>query len=173
MKKRLLLFSIITLLFIDTYAQKNAIAAYVELGGAGLASANFDMRLQKKNDGFGFRVGIGGFSVTSNYSFGSNVGQDKVGITTIPLEINYLVGKGQRNYFEMGGGATIVVLKNTNINTNSVSTDRFNSSFGHLYFGYRLQPKEGGFLFRAGITPVFGKGYFLPYLPAISFGYKF
>jgi hypothetical protein len=173
MNKILLVTIISALIFNNSNAQNYAIAAYAELGGAGLASANFDMRLQKKNDGLGFRVGIGGFSVTSSYSFGSNSGEDKTGITTIPLEVNYLVGKNQKNYFEMGAGATVVILKNKNSTLSSTTTERFNSSFGHLYFGYRLQPKEGGFLFRAGITPVFGRGYFLPYLPAISFGYKF
>ncbi len=167
MKKILLLSIIISLLLNNAYAQKNAIAAYVELGGAGLASANFDMRLQKKNDGLGFRVGIGGFSVSSNI----NGFDDKTTLTTIPLELNYLVGKDQKNYLEMGVGATIISLKDK---TNGVSdNDKFKSTFGHLYFGYRLQPKDGGFLFRAGLTPVFGNGFFIPYWAGISFGYKF
>lgn len=28
--------------------------------------------------------------------------------------------------------------------------------------GYRLQPRDGGFLFRIGFIPVIGAGYFLP-----------
>ena len=35
------------------FAQKAAKSAYVELGGAGLASVNYDMRLMKKEDGIG------------------------------------------------------------------------------------------------------------------------
>lgn len=167
MKKILLLSIVIALVLDNAYAQKNAIAAYVELGGAGLASANFDMRLQKKNDGLGFRVGIGGFSVSSDFNGNNN----KTNLTTIPLELNYLVGKDQKNYFEMGLGATIISLKDR---INGVSdNDKFRSTFGHLYFGYRLQPKDGGFLFRAGLTPVFGNGFFIPYWAGISFGYKF
>ena len=58
------LFSIITLsTFVVTLcnAQTAAKSVYAELGGAGLASINYDMRLQKKEDGIGFRVGVGGF----------------------------------------------------------------------------------------------------------------
>ena len=169
MKKILLLSIITTLVFNNSYAQKNAIAAYVELGGAGIASANFDMRIQKKEDGLGFRVGIGALSVRSD--FGSN--SDKTTLTTIPLELNYLVGKDQRNYFEMGVGATIISINDRSTGYYGTSNDKFRSTFGHLYFGYRLQPKNGGFLFRAGLTPVFGNGFFIPYWAGVSFGYKF
>jgi hypothetical protein len=51
--------------------------------------------------------------------------------------------------------------------------DAFSTTFGHLNFGYRLQPKEGGFFFRAAINPVFGKDFFFPYYGGIGFGYKF
>src|SRR3546814_1152650 len=49
-------------------------------------------------------------------------------------------------------------------------SDPFSGSFGHLHFGYRLQPVNGGFTFRAGMTPVFGDGYFIPYYFSLSFG---
>jgi len=68
------------------------------------------------------------------------------------------------------GGITIV-----SISEEVLSSDEgnFTSTFGHAYFGYRLQPKNGGFLFRAGITPIFTKDGFVPYRAGISFGYKF
>ena len=60
---------ILLLIFIVTipslFAQKATKAAYVELGGAGIASINYDMRIMKKNDGLGFRIGIGGFSINN------------------------------------------------------------------------------------------------------------
>jgi hypothetical protein len=161
------------ILFSSASAQTAGKAAFVELGGAGLASANFDMRLMKKNDGLGFRVGVGGFSVKNSYSNGF----DKTTALFIPLDLNYLLGKDGKHYFELGAGATIVSVKETNSYNDpyysDYNNDKFNSTFGHLYFGYRIQPKDGGFLFRAGLTPVFGKGFFIPYLPAVSFGYKF
>ncbi len=169
MKKLFLSISLFSLFFTVANAQKAAKSVYAELGGAGLASINYDMRLQKKEDGLGFRVGVGGFSIRVN---DFNGGTDKTGILTVPLELNYLLGKDNRNYFEVGAGATIVSVTNKNSNS-SFQDDQFSSTFGHLYLGYRLQPAEGGFLFRAGITPIFGKGYFIPYYAGISFGYKF
>ena len=139
-------------------AQTAAKSAYFELGGAGLASINYDMRFKNKEDGFGFKVGVGGFSVNGTSAL------------FIPVGLNYLLGKDERNYFEIGAGLTVVSIKDDFINEDNST---FSSSFGHAYFGYRLQPKNGGFLFRAGITPVFSKDGFIPYWAGISFGYKF
>lgn len=147
-----------------TIAQKNAKAIFFEIGGPGLASVNYDMRLKGKEDGLGFRVGIGGFSLSDgNYN-------DKTTAIFIPLGLNYLLGKDGKNYFEMGGGVTIVSVSNT---YNSSGNETFSTSFGHLNFGYRLQPKNGGFLFRAGIVPIFSSNGFIPYYAGVSFGYKF
>ena len=145
----------------EATATSPAKSIYFELGPPGLASINYDMRLQKKEDGLGFRVGVGGFSI------------DGTSAIFIPFGLNYLMGKDQRNYFELGAGATIVSIKERNYFNGTSGSDNFSSSFGHIYMGYRLQPKNGGFTFKAGITPVFGKGFFIPYLPAVAFGYKF
>jgi hypothetical protein len=102
---------------------------------------------------------VGGFSI------------DGASAIFVPLGLNYLLGKDERNYFEIGGGVTIVSYKDDYFFTDN--GNNFTSSFGHAYFGYRLQPKNGGFLFRAGITPIFTKEGFVPYWAGISFGYKF
>ncbi|MBS1756199.1 MAG: hypothetical protein JSU03_02855 [Bacteroidetes bacterium] len=169
MKIKLLTLFVLVLITNQLFAQSAAKSIYGELGGAGLASINYDMRVMKKEDGLGFRAGVGGFAVKVE---DSNNGSSKVGILTIPLEINYLLGKDSRNYFEVGAGATIVSVSNKS-SSNSDDNSNFSSTFGHLYLGYRLQPKEGGFLFRAGITPIFGNGFFMPYFGGVSFGYKF
>lgn len=161
MKKLLItIFTSVCLLMLTTVnAQTGAKSVYFELGGAGLASINYDMRFQNKEDGLGFKVGVGGFNV------------DGESALFVPIGLNYLLGKDEKNYFEIGGGITIVSYKdNYFFNDNS---SNFTSSFGHAYFGYRLQPKNGGFLFRAGITPIFNKDGFIPYWAGISFGYKF
>ena len=121
-----------------------------ELGGPGLASFNFDTRFGPKEDGIGGRVGIGGFSLRAD--------GDNVTVLFIPIGVNYLIGKDQRNYFELGAGVTPVIAS---------------SSFGHVLFGYRMQPKDGGFTFRAFVSPVFGEFGFIPYFGGVSFGYKF
>ena len=168
MKKLFFILPLLCTSFLS-FSQTAAKSVYFELGGAGIASVNYDMRLQKKEDGLGFRAGIGGFAI--RYDDG-NGGYERDGILTVPLEVNYLLGKDNRHYFEVGAGATIVNISNKSSSIN-YDDETFNGTFGHLYFGYRLQPANGGFLFRAGITPIFGKGYFIPYYAGVSFGYKF
>ncbi len=156
------IFFSIALLFLATaclQAQTAAKSAYVELGGPGLASINYDTRFSKTEGGLGGRIGIGGFSVAG------------AGVLTVPVGLNYLIGKDRKNYFEIGAGYTYAHLS---AGSDAIFGDANTSaSFGHLSFGYRLQPANGGFTFRAAVVPVFGKGYFIPYYFGISFGYKF
>lgn len=140
-----------------TNAQKAAMSVYGELGGPGLASVNFDTRFQKTNGGLGGRIGVGGIAI------------DQSSILFIPVGINYLAGKDDKNFFELGAGFTYVNAKDKE----SLTSESFESSFGHLWIGYRLQPKDGGVTFRAGINPVFGNGFFIPYYAGLSIGYKF
>jgi len=134
------------------------------LEGPGLASFNFDTRFGKKEDGIGGRIGIGGFSISTN---NGNGGNDKEGVVFIPIGLNYLLGKDGKNYFELGGGVTPVIA------SSSFDSEDFSATFGHILFGYRLQPKVGGFTFRAFIDPIFGSFGFIPYYGSVSFGYKF
>ena len=159
MKKLFFTVSIFILSIGMANAQTAAKTIYFELGGPGIASFNYDMRLQKKEDGIGFRIGVGGFSINDE------------GAIFVPLGLNYLIGKDGKNYFEVGGGVTIVSIHTDLPDDNDKGT--FETTFGHAYFGYRLQPKNGGFLFRAGITPIFNRNFFIPYYAGISFGYKF
>lgn len=154
---------IATTLFFSLTTVAQAKAIFFEIGGPGLASVNYDMRFTKSESGFGGRIGIGGFSISDGY--------DKASAIFIPIGVNYLLGKDERNYFEIGGGITPVIISNNN--NGSGGSDNFTSTFGHLNFGYRLQPKNGGFFFRAAIVPIFGSGFFVPYYAGISFGYKF
>jgi hypothetical protein len=157
--KKLLFGTLFCLAVYSLSAQTAAKSIFFELGGPGLASFNFDSRFSNKEDGIGGRIGVGGFSI------------DGESLLAIPAGLNYLFGKDGRHYFELGGGITYI-----NYNSDFGFDDdegTFESSFGHLNFGYRLQPKDGGFLFRAAIVPIFNKHGFLPYYAGVSFGYKF
>jgi hypothetical protein len=137
---------------------QNAQSVYFELGGPGIASFNYDTRFSGKDSGFGGRVGIGGISI------------DGSGVVYFPVGVNWLLGKDGRHYFEVGGGVTPV------LQTGEFSDDEegnLTNTFGHLVFGYRMQPTEGGYTFRAFICPIFGSGFFIPYYAGVSFGYKF
>jgi hypothetical protein len=152
MKKIIFLF--LVALSISEVSSAQAKSVYFELGGPGLASINFDTRFSKSEAGLGGRIGVGGFSV------------DGEGVVFVPIGLNYLLGKDSKNYFELGAGVTPVLGTGD-------TDDNFSTTFGHLLFGYRMQPANGGFTFRAFINPVFGSGFFVPYYGGVSFGYKF
>ena len=160
MRTQLLMF--FSLLFCLNANAQNAKVAYAELGGPGLVSANFDMRFSQQEDGLGGRIGIGGFSINDTYD-------GKVSLITVPVGLNYLIGKDGKNYFEVGAGYTYINL-GSKVES---SSSNFESSFGNLTLGYRLAPANGGFMFKAQITPIFNKNLFWPYFGGIGFGYKF
>jgi hypothetical protein len=139
--------------------EKRAQNIFVELGGQGLLfTANYDTRFSNRRDGLGGRIGIGYIA-----EGGDNA-------TTIPISMNYLLGKG-RHFFEMGLGATLLA---TGGNDNSLLFDENNSNvIGTMSFSYRLQPVDRGFSFRAGLTPIFNKDFFIPYYAGLSLGYSF
>jgi hypothetical protein len=141
-------------------AQGPAKAVYFEIGGPGIASFNYDKRFTKSEKGFGGRLGFGGFSIGPK--------TDRTTAIFLPAGLNYLLGKDDRNYFEIGAGVTGVFINNPF----SYDNEMFKSSFGHLNIGYRLQPKNGGFFLKTAITPVFGKNFFWPYYGGLSLGYK-
>ena len=164
MKKIFVFLFCLVACFNRIYAQTAAKAAYAQIGGPGLASANFDMRFSKEENGPGFRIGIGGFSLGDGDGDGG-----RTGIVTVPFGLNYLLGKDGKNYFEIGAGFTYINASSKD----DFGSENFNSSFGNITIGYRLAPEKGGFFFKAEITPVFGRGFFIPYYGGIGFGYKF
>jgi hypothetical protein len=138
-------------------AQTGNKAVYGELGGNGLLfSANYDMRFTNKENGLGFRAGVG---------LGASIG---VTLVTFPLGLNYLVGEGP-HHLELGMGATYV----------SATVDWFDSKEtggGFFYMptvGYRYAQKKKGFVGRVYVGPVIiGGQTFFPW-GGISAGIKF
>ncbi len=136
----------------------NMKAIYIEIFGNGFAySFNFDTRFARSDRGIGGRIGIG---------YTDFPGQDQ--LLTVPVMINYLLGKNGK-YFEIGGGMVFVngehFLKSLG-STNDVI-------YGTLTFAYRYQPMDNGFFFKAGLTPVFGSEGFIPYWFGVALGYAF
>jgi len=163
-------------------------AVYVELGGAGLPfSFNYDFRFDKDRlDSWGMRVGAGGYALSNENFF------------TLPIQINKLMGKGP-HYFEMGAGATLVAFKTSSYSfCRSGSYDQFGNFIcddtfisrsdetefildingspnlmGTLTLGYRRIPVDGGFTWRANLTPIFNSNGFWPLWFGVGFGYAF
>ncbi|HSF44373.1 MAG TPA: hypothetical protein VLA58_00135 [Chitinophagaceae bacterium] len=155
--------SVIVLSVSGLHAQTvNAKQVYLELFGAGGGiSLNFDSRFGQKENGLGYRVGIGG-----EYSFSSALGSSKA--VSIPVGLNYLFG-AKKHYFELGGGATPFFGDKTYY-PQSYWGANFNA-------GYRLTPfNKKGFSFRAGYMQWImfypNDTEFSPFL-YLSFGYRF
>jgi hypothetical protein len=143
----------------STIAEKRAQNIFVELGGQGLLfTANYDSRFSNRRDGLGGRIGIG------------HIGENGNRATTVPISLNYLLGK-EKHFFEMGLGASLMLIGGDG---DSLLFDEDNSSvLGTMSFAYRLQPSDRGFSFRAGLSPIFNKNFFIPYYAGISLGYSF
>lgn len=144
---------------------------FVEGLGLGLTplSLNFETRFARRLNGWGLRVG------------GAYYGSGSSGIVTVPVQVNYLLGRKGR-YFEMGAGTTFVRGHHNLYDTGcarSYESDSFFELVGTLTFGFRYQPIKGGFMFRAGFSPILmirGKDndpIFIPYVPYLSLGYSF
>lgn len=140
---------------------------FAELAGNGIAlSANFDMRLKPdRNDGFGISGGVG---IIPDQYFDKYI--------TLPLAINYIVGK-RKNGFESGIGITAFYNLSGNenffIDLDADEPHPKLTTAEIFYIGYRFQATKG-FMFRVSNSFMYiGKGYFYPPLwPGLSVGYS-
>jgi len=128
---------------------------YGELGGPGLI---YSINYERGIGDFNIRVGVGGAAVNTG------------GYLAIPVGFNYMGIGGDKHHLELG------ITGNTFVVFGGGSDAAFILS---PIAGYRLQPRDGGFNFRAGLSPyVFGtgggvtNGGFIP-MPYVSFGASF
>lgn len=134
--------------------KKNTV--FLELGGnAALYSINYDRLLLKDVSA---RAGI------ATYTLDNDLGIS-VRITAIPVTANYLLGNGD-NKVEVGLG---LLLLSGKLDLGTISDS---GVLGTAVLGYRRQKEEGGIMFKAGMTPIFGGGEFLFWVGA-SIGYTF
>ena len=145
---------------------------FVELAGNGfILSVNYDQRFHQQSNGSGYRIGIGGLSV-SDYT-----------LITIPAAVNWLIGANGK-YFETGIGMTYWNSTQTEYSYGQHYLVHDHNAEGVLTFGYRRQPVHGGFNYRIAINPLFGKedaifgasggnGVFVLPFAGFSFGYSF
>lgn len=155
----LLVFSIFEVKGQDDF-KRNTV--FGELGGSSfLVSINFDKRFSKSPEGFGVRVGAGymAWQDTKIYNF--------------PILVNYLTGKNGK-YFELGIGPTIGYAQERQEPMDpDLSFEPYLTLYGSINIGYRYQPVNGGFNFRAGISPILNFDNVIPFWPYLSFGYSF
>jgi hypothetical protein len=141
------------------YSQTKAKNYYLQIGGAGLAiSANYDSRFNAERNGWGYTVGIGGFSSEGN------------SVITVPFQINYLIGE-HSSMLQVGGGATF--LHSTGNNTGKTwSFDKITGFVATGSFGYRYQPEKKGLSFKVEFVPILYTEGIIP-AGGISIGYTF
>ena len=180
MKKTVLLFVSVLLIYAvqaqsgnDVKTVPGRTSFYAELGGPGiLFSANIDSRFKPSHLGLGGRVGIG--FVTADETV-YNPGNDyptyeSRSVITVPVQLNYIFGKGNSPHtFEVGGGVTYV---GRNLEVLNFYEDNTSNFFGSFAFMYRRQPADGGFTWRIGFTPLVAKGYIQPF-GAAGVGFSF
>lgn len=160
---------ILLLLFLSgtkTAAAQEAFArnsVFVEFGGvSGFYSVNYDRRFGSEPSGFGGRLTLGRLAFKNSE------------VLTFYSGATYLIGSNGK-YLELGGGPIIGYSKTTGDQHSFLadpSTDTEIIVFLNLQAGYRYQPVNGGFNFRAGISPVGFQGIMKPW-PYISFGFGF
>ncbi|MBK8954641.1 MAG: hypothetical protein IPM34_03665 [Saprospiraceae bacterium] len=137
-----------------SFSQSNQ-SVYAELLGNGLIfSFNYDTRFSDKPTGLGGRFGLG------------FIGKGDEGALLIPMQLNWLLGKDGK-YFEIGLGTTYVG------GTQEFFEEDIDHFVGTLTFGYRRQPLDGGFMWKAAITPILADGFFWPYYVGFGLGYSF
>jgi hypothetical protein len=119
-------------------------AIYLEFLGNGLMySINYDRLF---TESFGMRVGA---------SYSTPAGH----FVTFPLMANYFVSWGSSK-LEMGLGACVILQPEYQSVSFMAATDediRGNGVLATATLGYRYQPTDGGFVFRVGVTPFYGK----------------
>jgi len=91
-----------------------------------------------------------------------------------PVMLNYLWGDGD-HHLETGIGAVLGAARYDGVGTifgENISVKYKFFPLGTATVGYRYQPREGGFLFKLGVTPIFNETRFMP-TGGMSFGYAF
>jgi hypothetical protein len=139
----------------QTVAPSARNAVYFELGGnAILYSVNYERRL---TDTWSGRAG---FMIVSASGVDEDTGDEvDVSLGIIPLMANALVGRGTHR-LELGIGPLFLIGGGQIEDAEVGEVDEF-SAAGLAgvtsTFGYRRQPRDGGFLFRASLNPFYSE----------------
>ena len=132
-------------------------AIYGEGLGPGLLySVNYDRTFGD----FAGRLGFGYVSLSSSASSNGVSASNSASLITVPITLSYIGIGSKKHMFEIGGGVTVVHLGAgaTSFAADDSKTASGSANFvlGDVIVGYRLQPPGGGFLLRAGLSPIIG-----------------
>jgi hypothetical protein len=147
-------------------------ALYVEGLGQGIFySINYDRAFGD----FSARVGLGYVAVTEHNELVTDCSVDTAcsptrvssttSLLTIPLSVSYLGIGSKKHMFEVGAGMTIAHASAgaSILFVDDASQGPSTTVLGSLILGYRLQPPNGGFFLRAGLSPLISRYGFWPW----------
>lgn len=146
-----------------TSAQSRNVA-YFELAGNGIVpTVNYERQFRER---LFARAGLG--FVHSSSSSG-----DEDTTLVIPLMVNYLTHPAGNHHLELGGGVTFITGDAQELYDDIGDDDdeSISNLAGTATLGYRFQRPARGFVFKAGVTPVFTSDGILPWA-GVSFGYR-
>ncbi len=125
---------------------------FIERDGATMGlGVNFDMRLMKgQMGGIGFRTGAGLNFLLQGNSFG----QSTFFSFNFPLEVNHLLGK-RKSSLVTGIGIIPSFFSYSSTSGNTTYRESgFRNAGTFVNIGYRLQPRERGFMLQVTWTPI-------------------
>jgi hypothetical protein len=130
-------------------------AVYLELlGNGGLYSINYERMIGD----FGVRVGASYFSVSGS----DGTTSASASLMTFPIVASYYLGPGNHK-LQLGLGATIFDVSASASTVGFVGSGSGVSAAATGVIGYRYVPKNGGFDFGIGFTPLLGPGGLSPF----------
>ena len=178
-----------------SYCQDSRSVYFEILGASNALGISYDARFnQDSSSGLGWRAGIGfgyrysstglayDFSDTGSNSVGSRPKEESIPINirhiydrcyrlAVPLEINYLMGRGPSK-FEVGAGGFLFADRYTSFEEGVSPENQFGFS-PYLSAGMRLVTAKG-FLLRGGVLPSFSfRTRDFSFWPYISIGRAF
>jgi hypothetical protein len=125
------------------------------LGAGGAYSVNYERLVL--ND-LGIHIGFSYWSVSASASGGGTTASASGSFIAVPITASYLGVSSGNHALELGGGITIWNISVTGNSGGFVGAANGFIPIGTAIVGYRYQPREGGFNFRVGASPLFGKG---------------
>jgi len=141
------------------------------LGPGASSSLNIDSRLTKKENGIGFKAGIG-VTPLRWLKDACNSGS----LNSFPIGINYLIGHGQ-HLFEIAGGGVLMFTSGTKVYCTVMEKNFFSEDTEKCWFtsvGYRFQRlHRKGMTCRLFVSPLFQEDFPVKFWGGGSVGYRF
>jgi hypothetical protein len=159
-------------IFCQSHGTSHAFQLQLEFLGPGVSSSfNIDSRFTRRDNGIGFRVGIG-ITPLGWLKDPCNSGS----LNSFPLGINYLVGKGE-HLFEAAAGAVLLFMSGTKVYCTGMEKHFFSEETTNYWFtslGYRYQRlHRKGMTYRIFVSPMFQKDFPVKFWGGGSVGYRF